>query len=113
MGGRAVGKLTDAARGILANFLTARSNVELPGHLSELEGLHGVYVGDGRPEREVQVGFEPAFVVYAVPVYPEPAGVPRPGAYQPALHAQPAYTRRGFKVDKTFNEAGVIHMFVV
>jgi hypothetical protein len=110
-----VAELTEAARGALANFLKARPNVELPKHLEKLEGTHGVYVGDGRAEREIQTGFQPTFVVFVVPVYPDkklpqPAG--KGGYWRPELHEQPLYTEKGFKVTDKFNEAGVSHIFI-
>jgi hypothetical protein len=110
-----VEKLTDNARSALKAFLGNRPNIVLPSHLAKLEGVHGIYVGDGRPLREIVLGWKPAFVVFTVPGWPD--GPPQPtkdgGYFRPPLHDQPPYTDRGFTVTEKFNASGALHLYVV
>src|SRR4051812_45025583 len=108
--------LTDAARGAIQNFLKARPNLELPARLEKLGGTHGMYMGDGKKDREILVGWKPTYVVFVIPVFPD--GVPHPADpkkpldsyWRPELHAQPVYTDRGFKATEAFNKVGETHV---
>lgn len=108
------GKLSPTVLQILLNFYTGRPEVEPPAFIDELSGTSGWFCGDGCPEREIQVGFRPAFVIFTAPPFPD-EGRHWKGAefYQPPLHDQPPYTDRGFMVDTRFNEAGSMCMYVV
>lgn len=108
------GEVTESAKNVLETFLKVRPNVQLPPHLEKLQGTHGFYVGDGREEREIKLGWKPSFVVFINPGWPD--GAPQPtkdgGYLRPDLHEQPLYTDSGFKVTKTFNEPGQLSLYV-
>lgn len=108
------GKLSPSALQVLLNFYSGRPEVEPPAFLDGLQGTCGWFVGDGRPQREIQVGFRPAFVIFTCPPFPDELRHWK-GAefYQPPLHDQPPYTDRGFIADERFNKAGDMTMYVV
>jgi hypothetical protein len=107
------GKLPQPARDSLGSFLRTRPEVALPPELEELAGTHGFYLGDDRPEREIVIGFRPAFVVYTTPVFPDgPRRRVNGEFFVPPLHDQPAYTERGFKVGIKLNRMGQMHSYV-
>jgi hypothetical protein len=113
-----VGKLPPEAQLLLRRFYMTRPEIDLPPHLHTLQGTWGRYFGDGRPDREIQVGFVPAFVLFACPLYPNggPKWVTKKGSkaegemVDPGLHDQPVYTERGFispLACNKVNEAGI------
>ncbi len=110
-----IGNVIESARLPLLTFLETRPNVTLPPHVAKLDGVQGFYVGDGRPTREIVLGFEPRFVVFLIPGWPDgPPGLQKDMSYfRPELHAQPAYTKKGFVVDQKFNELGKMNVYVV
>lgn len=101
---------------ILANYFRGRPLLELPERVFELKRTHGFYNGDDRPERKLVVGFEPALVLYVLPVYPEdiyPTYVPK--TYEPidpGLHRQPKFVADGFIVDQPYNVLGESYLYV-
>lgn len=101
---------------ILANYFRGRPLLELPERVFELKRTHGFYNGDDRPERKLVVGFEPALVLYVLPVYPEdiyPTYVPK--TYEPidpGLHRQPKFVSDGFIVDQPYNVLGESYLYV-
>ena len=122
------GKLgSDDTAVMLANHFKARPKLAatLPVPIWDLYRTHGRYLGDGRPERKIQCGWEPAFVLYTLPSYPDgapqvdpktskfvfPNGTP---AYdpktrtilEPGPNRQPAFAEDGFVVRQHLNEAG-------
>jgi hypothetical protein len=109
------GKLRPEHLQILVNFYQGRPEVEPPLFIDELEGTAGWFCGDGRPEREIVVGFRPAFVIFTAPPFPGEETRHWEGKefYQPPLHDQPPYTDRGFVVDERFNKVGTISMYIV
>src|SRR5436853_5859317 len=58
------GKLPPASLQILLNFYAGRPEVEPPAFIDELQGTSGWFCGDGRPQREIVIGFKPAFVIF-------------------------------------------------
>jgi hypothetical protein len=107
------GNLTATAKSILDSFLKVRPEVELPAFLAALDGVHGLYVGDGRAERELVLGFQPLFVVFTIPPFPDgPRRYVNGEFYIPPLHEQPKTTERGFKVTKPYNELGLAAAYV-
>ena len=108
-------KLPPDAQQSLTNFLMVRPEVkgDIPGHLGEHEGANGWLAGDGRPEREVQLGFRPEFVVYTIPPFPDgPRGMKNGVFQQPPLHAQPKTTEKGFFIPPHLNHEGDFFCFV-
>lgn len=111
--------LPATARQAVENFIKGRPNIKLPDHLKDLDGTHGLFIGDGKKEREIKLGWKPTFVIFVVPVYPD-GDLPRvmniknptDSYYRPELHPQPVYTETGFKVGELLNKAGVTHVFV-
>jgi hypothetical protein len=106
----------DQVSTILANYFRGRPLLELPERVFELKRTHGFYNGDDRPERKLVVGFEPALVLYILPVYPEdiyPTYVPK--TYEPidpGLHRQPKFVADGFIVDQPYNILGESYLYV-
>lgn len=109
---------SDQAATILANYFRGRPNLELPDRVWDLKRTHGFYNGDGRPERKLFVGFEPALVLYVIPTYPErrwPEVVKQGDEWvsiDPGLHRQPRFTSDGFIVDEPYNELGEGYVYV-
>lgn len=109
---------SDQAATILANYFRGRPNLELPDRVWDLKRTHGFYNGDGRPERKLFVGFEPALVLYVIPCYPEKKwpDVVKQGdewvSIDPGLHRQPRFTSDGFIVDEPYNELGEGYVYV-
>lgn len=109
---------SDQASTILANYFRARPNLELPDRVWDLKRTHGFYQGDGRPERKLVVGFEPALVLYVIPGYPEkiwPEVVKQGDEWvsiDPGLHRQPRFSSDGFIVDEPYNELGEGYVYV-
>lgn len=109
---------SDQAATILANYFRGRPNLELPDRVWDLKRTHGFYNGDGRPERKLFVGFEPALVLYVIPCYPEKKwpDVVKQGdewvSIDPGLHRQPRFTSEGFIVDEPYNELGEGYVYV-
>ncbi|MCO5171648.1 MAG: hypothetical protein M9894_35545 [Planctomycetes bacterium] len=105
----------DQAAVILASYFRGRPDLELPPRLWELKRTHGFYTGDGRPERKLVVGFEPALVLYVIPVYPEEIWPTYTKDYKPidpGLHRQPKFVSDGFVVDAPYNILGEGYMYV-
>jgi hypothetical protein len=108
------GKIPERGQLMLQNFLQARPEIKLPPMLAELQGTHGWFCGDGREEREIVVGFQPKFVVFTVPVFPDgPRRMIGKDFFEPPLHAQPEFTERGFKIGLAFNKVNTMSMYVV
>jgi hypothetical protein len=115
------GKLPPEAQRLLRTFYVLRPDVDLPPHLLERDGTWGRFVGDGRPEREIQVGFRPAFVLFTVPLYPNGAPVwlpnkkePEKGQFvDPGIHDQPPTTESGFICPATCNKMGDSSFYIV
>lgn len=109
----------DQAAMILANYFKGRPKLELPDRVWDLKKTHGQYMGDGRAERKLFIGFEPALVLYVIPVYPEniwPKVVKEKDEYvsiDPGLHRQPRFVSDGFIVDGAYNELGESYLYVV
>lgn len=100
---------------ILANYFRGRPGLELPPRVYELKRTHGFYTGDGRPERKLTVGFEPALVLYVIPVYPEeiwPTFTKDYKPIDPGLHRQPKFVADGFVVDAPYNILGEGYIYV-
>jgi hypothetical protein len=110
---RTFGKLPTQARSSLLSFLQARPEVVLPPILESLEGTNGFYVGDGRPEREIILGFRPEFIVFTIPLFPDgPRRFEGKEFILPPLHAQPEKTDRGFMVGAAFNQKNQPAMYL-
>ena len=107
------GILIPDAHTLLLNFYMVRPDVEPPEFLRELKGVHGWFFGNGNPEREIAVGFRPAWVYFIIPPFPdEPRGCDRTGKFNcPPIHDQPRYTDRGFMVEPLFNKAGEMTVY--
>lgn len=109
-----VGKLPPDAQRLLRQFYMLRPEVDLPPHLHELDGTWGRYFGDGRPDREITVGFRPSFVLFTMPLYPNGSPVwlqnkkePEKSQFvDPGLHDQPPSSERGFVVAPECNKLG-------
>lgn len=101
---------------MLANYFRGRPLLELPERVFELKRTHGFYNGDDRPERKLVVGFEPALVLYLLPVYPEdiwPTHTPKTfEVIDPGLHRQPRFVADGFIVDHPYNLMGESYLYV-
>ncbi|MBX3467652.1 MAG: hypothetical protein KF878_12275 [Planctomycetes bacterium] len=100
---------------ILANYFRGRPGLELPPRVYQLKRTHGFYTGDGRPERKLTVGFEPALVLYVIPVYPEeiwPTFTKDYKPIDPGLHRQPKFVADGFVVDAPYNILGEGYIYV-
>src|SRR5262245_8853472 len=52
----------------LRNYYELRPAIELPERLFILQGTSGFYYGDSRPEREVLLGWRPAYVLFTMPL---------------------------------------------
>jgi hypothetical protein len=101
---------------ILANYFRSRPGLILPDRVWDLKRTHGFYTGDGRAERKLFVGFEPALVLYTIPNYPEEIWPTFTKDYQtidPGLHRQPKFLADGFIVDEPYNTLGESYMYVV
>ena len=109
-----VGKLPPDAQLLLRRYYMLRPEIDLPPFVLDLPGTHGWYLGDGRPEREILIGWTPAFVLYTSPLFPE-GGVEwvKGELLMPGLHSQPLYTERGFKVGAPFNVPNMSHCYLV
>jgi hypothetical protein len=108
-----VGKLPPDAQQALRNFYEARPQIDLPEHLHELQGTLGYYYGDGRPERELVIGFKPAYVLFTFPPYQESPLWVDDAFKEPPLHEQPPMTDRGFRVvGMTFNQPNGMYRWI-
>lgn len=110
-----VGKrLPKDAQLILRRYYHHRLDVDLPPWVFELEGTWGRYYGDGRDEREIVIGWRPAFVVFTMPVYPDEQPQWIDGEFtKVGLHRQPEFTDRGFLAWKNVNKLGDMIIYVV
>jgi hypothetical protein len=109
-----VGRVNPDAQRLLRNYYVARPEIDLPPFVHELPGTHGWYFGDGKPERDVVVGFTPAFVLFTFPIFPEgPPEWVKGEFLMPGLHAQPQYTDRGFKAPAHVNALNSMYIYVV
>lgn len=104
----------DQAAVLLASYFRQRPDMreKLPPRVFSLKRTHGFYQGDGRPERKIFLGFEPALVLYVIPAFP---GQPMefttppnkkwdgfiPEMIDPGLHTQPAFLPDGYRVSGT------------
>lgn len=112
------GKLgSDQTAVLLANYLRGRPALieRLPARLWELKRTHGRYLGDGRVERTLPIGFRPALVLYTLPLYADgPPEFTKTGELiDPGIHAQPTYSDAGFAVGHTYNRLGDFYVYVV
>jgi hypothetical protein len=118
---------SDQASVFLANYFKVRPEMRqtLPERTFLLKRTHGFYTGDGREQRKIFVGFEPALVVYTLPTFPEqlpeytqPKNKGDWKTFQaelidPGLHRQPTFAEDGFVVDAPFNVLGDSYVYVV
>jgi hypothetical protein len=107
---------SDQVAVMLASYFKARPDLQLPDRVWDLQRTFGFYQGDGRPERKLIVGFEPALVLYTIPTYPEGIWPTHTKDYQPidpGLHRQPTFVKDGFIVDEPYNTLGEGYMYVV
>jgi hypothetical protein len=110
----------DQAAIMLSNYFKGRPAMleHFPPRAFELKRTHGFYNGDGRADRKIFVGFEPALVLFVIPVYPE-AIYPtyEKGDWHhpidPGLHRQPRFEKDGFVVDEAYNTLGDGYVYVV
>ena len=112
------GKLgSDQTAVLMANYLRGRPSLieRLPARLWELERTHGRYLGDGRVERTLPVGFRPALVLYTLPLYADgpPAFTKTGELIDPGINSQPGFTDAGFRVGHAFNGLGDFYVYVV
>lgn len=109
-----VGRLgTDSAR-LLRQDHMLRPEIDLPAFVMDLPGTHGWYMGDGSDNREIVVGFTPAFVLYTLPLYPDgPPEWVKGEFLMPSLPAQPEYTERGFKVPAHLNQVNSMCHYLI
>lgn len=118
---------SDQASVFLANYFRVRPDMRqtLPERAFLLKRTHGFYTGDGREQRKIFVGFEPALVVFTLPMFPEqqpeytaPKNKNDWKTFQaelidPGLHRQPTFAKDGFVVDAPFNVLGDSYVYVV
>lgn len=122
----------DECATLLANYFKVRPNMRevyektLP-RLFELKRTHGRYIGDGRPERKLWVGFEPAYVLFTIPAFlplegHQPTVEKSSGAvvWPDAFNPQPRFVQDGFIVteqdpngDPLYNKLGDWYLYVV
>jgi hypothetical protein len=118
---------SDQASVFLANYFKVRPDMRqsLPERAFLLKRTHGFYTGDGREQRKIFVGFEPALVLYTMPTFPEqmpeytaPKNKNDWKTFQaemidPGLHRQPGFAADGFVIDAPFNTLGDSYVYVV
>lgn len=107
---------SDQCAVMMASYFKARPDLELPDRVWDLQRTYGFYQGDGRPERKMVVGWEPALVLYTIPTYPEGIWPTHTKDYKPidpGLHRQPKFVKDGFIVDEPYNTLGEGYMYVV
>ncbi len=115
------GKLgNDECALLLANFLRTRPDLieenKLPERLWELQRTHGRYLGDGRPERKIPIGWRPAYVLFTLPAYPDGPPTYNKADWtftQPGPNRQPHMVDDGFVVDARYNLPGEWFFYVV
>jgi hypothetical protein len=103
---------------LLSNFFKVRTQIraQIPPQTFGLHRTHGRYIGDGRKERALRIGWTPGLVIYTVPPYMEGEmpTVDREGNLEdPPLHVQPTFIDGGFVVGEKFNRAGDWYVYVV
>ncbi len=112
------GKLgNDECAVLLLNFFRVRPDLveTLPERLWELERTHGRYMGDGRPERNIHIGWRPSYVLFTLPAYPDgPPTFTKDWTFiQPGPNRQPKLTDEGFVVDAPYNLIGDWFFYIV
>lgn len=112
------GKLgNDECAVLLRNHFLCRPDLVdlLPPRIWELKRTFGHYAGDGREERKIPIGWEPAFVLYTIPSYPDvqPTFTKDWKIQDPGPHRQPEFVEDGFVVDEDFNEIGEWYYYIV
>jgi hypothetical protein len=109
-----VGRLPKEAQMILRNWYAQRKDVDLPAYLHKLEGTWGRYYGDGRPARLLVIGWQPAFVLFTMPTYPDKQPTWEKGEFiMPGLPEQPELSKIGFVVQPHLNELGKTYIYIV
>lgn len=118
--GAAKGKLgSDDTAVMLANHFKCRPDLpaKIPARVWDLHRTHGRYAGDGRAEREIVVGWEPAYVLWIIPSWPEgtPQFEKKPPfkIIDPGPPPQPRFTEQGYVVQASLNEVGEWYYYVV
>ena len=112
------GKLgNDETAVLLMNHFRSRPDLPamLPQRLWELKRTHGYYIGDGRTERKITIGWEPAHVLFTLPTYPDgpPSFTKDWKRIEPGPNRQPGFTPDGFQVDLPYNLLGEWYFYVV
>jgi len=103
---------------MLATFFKTRPALreQVPPRAFQLHRTHGRYIGDGRAQRTIKIGFRPSLVLFTVPPYldGQMPRVERDGTLiDPPLHRQPTFVDEGFVVDEPFNITGDFFLYVV
>ncbi|MGE0709557.1 MAG: hypothetical protein AB7N76_20855 [Planctomycetota bacterium] len=112
------GKLgSDDTAVMLANHFRTRTELMtlIPPRVLELERTHGHYGGDGRKGRLINVGWEPAYVLFTIPAYPDgpPKFTKDWKPIEPGPPRQPRFTAEGFVVPARLNRLGEWYVYVV
>jgi hypothetical protein len=108
-----VGRLPSEAQMVLRNWYAQRKDVDLPPYLHKLEGTWGRYYGDGRPVRLLVIGWQPAYVLFTMPAYPDKQPTWEKGEFiMPGLPEQPQLSKVGFVVKQHLNELGTTYVYI-
>jgi hypothetical protein len=113
-----VGLGSDNTAVILGSLFKVRPDLrpQIPPRAFALKRTNGRYIGDGRAERKLKIGFKPGLVVYTIPPYLDgevPVVEKNGTVIHPPLHRQPRFEEDGFVVDEAFNIVGDWYVYVV